>query len=107
MASDGKIKESHPANTSPPIAAAASSSHVARSAFVVLAALMSASFFIEPFADAAANLGLPCPAFVVTFCPLTMGTGGSGSADWGWWEVTGTVTRERFYCSLHTVAIEL
>jgi hypothetical protein len=76
MASDGKIKESHPANTSPPTAAAASSSRLARSASVVLAALMSASFFVEPFADAAANLGLPCPAFVVTLLSSYHG-------DWG------------------------
>jgi hypothetical protein len=65
MASDGKIKESHPITAPPQIeaaaaaaaanpAAAASSSDLARAVLLVLAALTSASFSAEAFAAAAA-----------------------------------------------------
>jgi hypothetical protein len=43
-----------------------SSSHLAHSAFALLAALISTSFFVEPFADAAADLRLPRLAVAAT-----------------------------------------
>ncbi|TVU09731.1 hypothetical protein EJB05_43224, partial [Eragrostis curvula] len=58
------------ASTPPPPAAAAPNAaeicfaYLARLAFLILAALMSASFFVEPFAMAAADLRLPWPAAV-------------------------------------------
>ncbi|XP_066399505.1 uncharacterized protein [Miscanthus floridulus] len=42
------------------------SPHPARFAFLVVAALMSASWFVEPFAAAAADLRVPWPAVVAT-----------------------------------------
>uniref|UniRef100_A0A0A8ZEV3 Uncharacterized protein n=1 Tax=Arundo donax TaxID=35708 RepID=A0A0A8ZEV3_ARUDO len=76
MASDGNRKESRPTNNtqptiaaplSPPPTAAVRSSRFAGAAFLVLAALMSASWFIEPFAAAAASeLELSRPAVVAT-----------------------------------------
>ncbi|XP_062199525.1 uncharacterized protein LOC133901979 [Phragmites australis] len=50
----------------PAAPAALGSSHLARSAFLILAALMSASWFVEPLAGAAAELQLPSAAVVVT-----------------------------------------
>ncbi|CAL5081660.1 unnamed protein product [Urochloa decumbens] len=82
---DAKLKESHPAATPPPppvaeaeaqqpraaaIAAPALRPHqsrLARAAFVVLAALMSTSWFLDLVAAAAAELRLPWPAVVSTF----------------------------------------
>ncbi|CAN6196092.1 unnamed protein product [Urochloa humidicola] len=80
-APDAELKESHPAATPPPvgepqpplataIAAPALRPHqsgLARAAFVVLAALMSASWFLDPVTAAAAELRLPWPAVVGTF----------------------------------------
>jgi hypothetical protein len=43
-----------------------SSSHLVHSAFALLAALISTSFFVEPFADAAADLRLPWPTVAAT-----------------------------------------
>ncbi|CAN6204585.1 unnamed protein product [Urochloa humidicola] len=80
---DAKLKESHPAATPPPIAEAEAQppraaaiatpalrphqSRLARAAFVVLAALMSASWFLDLVAAAAAELRLPRLAVVGTF----------------------------------------
>ncbi|CAL5074086.1 unnamed protein product [Urochloa decumbens] len=82
---DAKLKESHPAATppSPPVAESEAQqpraaviaapalrphqSRLARAAFVVLAALMSASWFLDLVAAAAAELRLPWPAVVSTF----------------------------------------
>ncbi|KAL6656089.1 hypothetical protein ACP70R_006915 [Stipagrostis hirtigluma subsp. patula] len=47
-------------------AAAARSSNIARSAWLVLSALVSASWFVEPFAAAACEIGLPSAAVLVT-----------------------------------------
>ncbi|CAN6174474.1 unnamed protein product [Urochloa humidicola] len=80
-APDAEPKESRPAATPPPvgepqpplaaaIAAPALRPHqsgLARAAFVVLAALMSASWFLDPVVAAAAELRLPWPAVVGTF----------------------------------------
>ncbi|CAN6217816.1 unnamed protein product [Urochloa humidicola] len=80
-APDAELKESHPAATPPPvgepqpplaaaIAGPALRPHqfgLARAAFVVLAALMSASWFLDLVTAAAAELRLPWPAVVGTF----------------------------------------
>lgn len=70
--------------TPPPISAAApppapanirdsavNSSHLKCSAFVILSALMSVLFFVEPFADAALYHRLPWPAVVVSLVLLS------------------------------------
>ncbi|KAL6656090.1 hypothetical protein ACP70R_006916 [Stipagrostis hirtigluma subsp. patula] len=88
MASADELKESHPATLPPRIdaappppppaaaaaatissttaAAAVASPHLARFAFLILGAMMSVSWFIEPFAAAAVELRLPWSAVVAT-----------------------------------------
>ncbi|CAN6167106.1 unnamed protein product [Urochloa humidicola] len=81
-APDVEPKESYPAATPPPVeeaqpplAAPALNPHqsrLAHAAFVVLAALMSASWFLDPVAAAAAELRLPRLAVVGTLVIFSM-----------------------------------
>ncbi|KAJ1289843.1 hypothetical protein BS78_02G196100 [Paspalum vaginatum] len=55
-----------PAPPSPPLPPRYALPHLARFAFLVVAALTSASWFVEPFAAAAADLRVPWPTVAAT-----------------------------------------